>query len=66
MYIYSFLGGKVVDSVEEATIVVANKISMSASFLSAVGSGKLIVGDDWIIKSYRQESFQSNRPILYH
>lgn len=53
------LGGTVVNSSKDCTVLVTSKVSRSLKFLVAVSLGKPIVGPDWILRSGKEHNFLS-------
>lgn len=53
----SFLGGVLVDSPSECTVLVTNKVYRTCKFLSAMGSGTPIVSEAWISECAKQRRY---------
>lgn len=53
------LGGEIVDTPRDASVLVADRIRRTVKFLCAVGLGIPIVTVDWLVKSQITGSFQS-------
>jgi len=51
-------GGKIVDSVESASVAVSDKLRRTVKFLSMMAKGQPIVGPQWITQSVKAGQFQ--------